>query len=49
VCAPWVTRHTSGHLKTEHTESLFLLATPSWKLAPRTVAAADGVGCAHVM
>jgi len=23
VCAPWVTRHTSGHLKTEHTESLF--------------------------
>jgi len=25
MCAPWVTRHTSGHLKTEHTESLFLL------------------------
>ena len=25
MCAPWVARHTSGHLKSEHTESLFLL------------------------
>jgi len=27
--------HRSGHLKTEHTESLLPAATPSWKLAPR--------------
>jgi len=27
--------HRSGHLKTEHTESLFPATTPSWKLAPR--------------